>query len=96
MRTAIVSLALACALATPALAQTADKTAPAAATGNRTDAVQISAKPKTEDAEAAAALVIAVRHAEDLERMAKLACAAGDTSKCPKPTSAPPAGSPSL
>jgi len=100
MRIALISCLLAFSAAGAALAQPADKPtdkpAPAvAATGDKADAVQTSEKAKSEEAQATAALAIAVRRAEDLERMARLACAAGDTSKCPKDKPAASPGSPS-
>jgi hypothetical protein len=66
-----------------------------AAPSQRTEAAPAQSKAQSENPEAAAALVIAVRHAEDLERMARLACAAGDTSKCQAPMPADAARSPS-
>ncbi len=52
------------------------------------------ATAQSENPEAAAALLIAVRHRENLERIAKLACAAGDTSKCLAPDPAAPPHAP--
>ena len=93
MRTALViPLILACGLAGPALAQPA--AAPAAnpvqvasnatlvanAGAANTGATQTQAKPANPDADAA--LAIAIRQREAQERMAQMACNAGDTSKC--------------
>jgi hypothetical protein len=64
-------------------------------TPQKPEAASVQSTAQSENPEAAAALLIAVRHAEDLERMAKLACAAGDSSKCPAPKAAAAAPSPS-
>jgi hypothetical protein len=95
-------LIIACGLAGAATAQppapSADNHAQTVSTAvapQKPEAAQAPSRAQSEDAQAAAALVIAVRHAEDLERMARLACAAGDTSKCRGPSSADTARSPS-
>lgn len=77
-------LILACGLAAPALAQPAAPTASStAATGSKVDAVQTPAKPNARDQDAAAALAMAIRqHEAEEQRIARVACAAGDTAKC--------------
>jgi hypothetical protein len=61
----------------------------------KTEATPDQPRSQAENPEAAAALLIAIRHREDLERMTKIACAAGDTSKCQAPKASDAARSPS-
>ncbi|HEX2816853.1 MAG TPA: hypothetical protein VHN39_10675 [Phenylobacterium sp.] len=91
----ILALGLAGAAGAQPAASLADSHAQTVSTAvslQKAEPVSLQARAQPENPEAAAALLIAIRHAKDLERMAKLACAAGDTSKCQAPkaaTSAP-------
>ena len=87
MRIALVlPLVLTCGLALPALAQTApDKSTPTAeaAKGATTDAVDTRPRASSQDQDAAAALAMTIRQREIQEqRIARIACAAGDKAKC--------------
>ncbi len=85
MRIALVaSVVLVCGIALPAFAQPAPPSAPpVAATGAKVDAVQARSKPPEDQEATAAALAMAIRqHDIEEQRIARIACAAGDTAKC--------------
>lgn len=104
MRIALaLPFALACVLAGAAVAQTttpsADihaQTVSTAAVSQTIEPSQAPAKAQNDNPEAAAALALSIRHREEEDqRIARIACAAGDTSKCPAAAMTSTARSPS-